>query len=160
MGISSGRKVTIVSDIHLDPDYTMNMDYARMCHTYEDADVFEYSDKMKEAVSKINHHVQIADKEKLKYGTFGCDSPELLIDTIYEEMKASHGDTDLLMLNGDYVAHGNAVYDGQIPQFEKIKTILEDVFGSIASNFGNIPIVPTIGNNDPVWHNMFPDDLE
>ena len=79
---------------------------------------------------------------------------------MFEEINHSHPDLDVLMLNGDYVAHGVAAYPNQKPNFDKLKEILSGVFTPIREKFGSIPIVPTIGNNDPVWHNQFPSDKD
>ena len=38
-------------------------------------------------------------------GHYGCDPPEILIDTMFDEFNGSHGKQDVIILTGDLVAH-------------------------------------------------------
>ena len=70
-----GLRVTVLSDLHYDPAYLMNMDYEKMCHTTNDALIEPYSEGFIDVINKLNEGLDSSMTEKLKYGSYGCDSP-------------------------------------------------------------------------------------
>ena len=77
-----------------------------------------------------------------------------LVETIYDEVeKQDH--LDLIVMSGDYAAHGLAAYPNQKDHYQQLKEIHTKLFEFTKAKFPNTPIIPAIGNNDPKWHNQF-----
>jgi 3',5'-cyclic AMP phosphodiesterase CpdA len=90
-------------------------------------------------------------------GTYGCDTPALLMNTMLDHAQTI--DTDVVLMSGDYAAHGISAYRGQKEHYELLKKTLTEVFSAVIQRFPDKPLIPAIGNNDPKWHNEFASDL-
>lgn len=134
--VSLTMKISVINDIHLDVDYKA-LPTNKLCWTDDNS-----------------HNIEIFT-DWLKYGTWGCDSPFELVETVYEEVeKQDH--LDLIIMSGDYAAHGLSAYPNQKDHYSKLKEVHTKLFEYTKKKFPNTPIVPAIGNNDPKWHNQFP----
>lgn len=51
---------------------------------------------------------------------YGKDSPQKLVELVLDEMKNSDNDINAILMNGDLVAHGNAI-DDENPSHEELK---------------------------------------
>ncbi|KAE8373033.1 Metallo-dependent phosphatase-like protein [Aspergillus bertholletiae] len=99
------------------------------------------------------------------FGTEGseCDSPLTLIDETFRWIEKNlKGHIDFVIWTGDSARHDN---DERIPRTEeevsKLNEIIAgkfiDTFKDGSSHTPSIPIVPTLGNNDFMPHNIFKD---
>ncbi|ODH47676.1 hypothetical protein GX48_06227 [Paracoccidioides brasiliensis] len=99
------------------------------------------------------------------FGTTGssCDSPLALVDATFAWIQENVADSiDFVVWTGDSARHDN---DEKAPRTEKevidMNQVLADKFFDIFSkssgkeNGMRIPVVPTIGNNDIMPHNIF-----
>jgi len=91
------------------------------------------------------------------YGHFGCDSPKKLVDLVMTKMKDIQPDTDIILVSGDYLAHGFSVDTKGQPHYELLKQTIQYVFVDLlSSHFPNAIILPSIGNNDIKYHYLAP----
>lgn len=131
-----------ITDIHPDPYYAAYTDVDKFCHR-----------------GKKTHD---------KTGIFGrptseCDSPFSLVNATFDWIEQNLKDhIDFVIWTGDNARHDN---DNKLPRSEKfifdmneqIVTKFKEVFGSDdPSKEFDIPIVPSLGNNDVYPHNVFP----
>ena len=87
---------------------------------------------------------------KAPMGRYSCDSPKILIETMFEEFKHSHGKQDVIILTGDFIAHQTAkVYPD--PSYDLYGLLLKthhEVVQALAKHFPDTIILPAFGNND------------
>jgi endopolyphosphatase len=136
-GQLSGRFLHI-TDFHLDTHYKAGTAVERVCH-----------------------------RDKGAAGPLGaqgteCDSPEALIDETFRWIEDNlKGKIDFVLWTGDSARHDN---DERIPRTaseiidlnEILATKFIDVFEDKETPRGlSIPVIPTIGNNDIMPHNIF-----
>ncbi|KAJ0425680.1 Metallo-dependent phosphatase-like protein [Aspergillus carlsbadensis] len=136
-GQLSGRFLHI-TDFHLDTHYKPGTSIERVCH-----------------------------RDKGASGPLGaqgteCDSPEALIDETFRWIEDNlKGKIDFVLWTGDSARHDN---DERIPRTaseiidlnEVLATKFIDVFEDKETPRGlSIPVIPTIGNNDIMPHNIF-----
>lgn len=62
-------------------------------------------------------------------GIYGFDAPKKLIEYIIEYLKEKHSDVDVIVLDGDFIAHGhagerNSTESEKIAAWTDIKSIL------------------------------------
>ncbi|KAL3463289.1 Metallo-dependent phosphatase-like protein [Aspergillus heterothallicus] len=136
-GQLSGRFLHI-TDFHLDTHYKSGSSVERVCH-----------------------------RNKGTAGPLGaqgteCDAPQALIDETFRWIETNlKGKIDFVLWTGDSARHDN---DERIPRTESeiidlnevLATKFIDVFEDKETPRGlSIPIIPTIGNNDIMPHNIF-----
>jgi endopolyphosphatase len=136
-GQLSGRFLHI-TDFHLDTHYKPGTSIERVCH-----------------------------RDKGAAGPLGaqgteCDSPEALIDETFRWIEDNlKGNIDFVLWTGDSARHDN---DERIPRTaseiidlnEVLAAKFIDVFEDKQTPRGlSIPVIPTIGNNDIMPHNIF-----
>ncbi|CEN62403.1 hypothetical protein ASPCAL09038 [Aspergillus calidoustus] len=136
-GQLSGRFLHI-TDFHLDTHYKPGTSIERVCH-----------------------------RDKGAAGPLGaqgteCDSPEALIDETFRWIEDNlKGNIDFVLWTGDSARHDN---DERIPRTaseiidlnEVLAVKFIDVFEDKQTPRGlSIPVIPTIGNNDIMPHNIF-----
>eukprot|EP00343_Euplotes_focardii_P008525 CAMPEP_0205821594 /NCGR_PEP_ID=MMETSP0206-20130828/8529_1 /ASSEMBLY_ACC=CAM_ASM_000279 /TAXON_ID=36767 /ORGANISM="Euplotes focardii, Strain TN1" /LENGTH=358 /DNA_ID=CAMNT_0053117175 /DNA_START=80 /DNA_END=1153 /DNA_ORIENTATION=- len=91
------------------------------------------------------------------FGRFGCDTPTKLAHLMTEKLASIEPDVDIILVSGDFIAHGYAVQKGQEDKFEELKEAIHHVFVTVlATNFPNAVILPAIGNNDIKYHYLAP----
>lgn len=101
-----------------------------------------------------------------RYGFNGMGSPLRLIKHVTRHMKM-FAQPDYVIMNGDFVAHFRAL-KAQPSTFEAYKAqqqehlnITKTAFDAIRRRLGpNVPLLPTIGNNDVPVHNQMPCDQQ
>lgn len=75
-------------------------------------------------------------------------------------MKNSHPDFNGIIVNGDFVEHGVAMYildnDHMEETWAEMKRIMTISMEKLRKNFEGSAILPTIGNNDVIVHNQVP----
>ena len=101
-------KVTVINDVHLDLEYKalpLN-NLCRLQSQSKNIEVFE---------------------DRLKLGTWGCDSPFELVETMYDEIEKQDS-LDLIIMSGDYAAHGLAAYPNQKDHYEQLKEVHSKLF--------------------------------
>lgn len=82
-----------------------------------------------------------------------CDSPYSLLDAIFSWLNTSLPAVDFVVWTGDSARHDN---DEKIPRtFAQIEESNKEISKRMKSVFGKTPIVPTLGNNDVMPHNLF-----
>lgn len=130
-----------ITDIHPDPYYKTNTSTEETCHRGKKSD-FE--------TGKYGHPVS------------DCDSPLSLVDATFDWIDRNLKDKiDFIIWTGDNARHDN---DNSLPRSEtfifdmneRMVRKFQEVFGSDdpMSAF-DIPIVPSLGNNDVYPHNLF-----
>lgn len=99
---------------------------------------------------------------KNNMGTYGFDAPPELIDYMIQHMADSHSDTDAIIIDGDFIAHGytlnnpNATIEEQNNTWVELKKILTQDMDMLRTRFPGKTLLPTIGNNDVIIHNQMP----
>lgn len=75
-----------------------------------------------------------------------------------DELSHIQPDTDIILVSGDFVAHGYAVNRGASEDhYEELKQALFGVFVDLlGARFPNSLILPAIGNNDIRFHYVAP----
>lgn len=94
-------------------------------------------------------------------GIYGKDSPKKLIKAVISNMRKTQPQTDAIIINGDFSAHGTSLKghhskDEVDDAWSKMKKLTNDSLNEIRDQFPNIPILPSVGNNDVVHHNRVP----
>ncbi len=99
-------------------------------------------------------------------GDYGTDTPQVLLDTMLEDMHLSYHDQDVnenstnkidvIMVTGDFVVHGLASKNFSDNNWEKQKPIIQTTFQTIADKFPGVRIINAIGNNDAIHHYQAP----
>jgi hypothetical protein len=94
---------------------------------------------------------------KSVFGHFGCDSPKALVDLVMDKMSKLEPDLDVLLVSGDFIAHGFSVNEGSPDHYAELKGVIKYVFVDLlSSKFPNTIILPSIGNNDIKYHYKAP----
>ena len=85
-------------------------------------------------------------------GKFLCDSPKKLIDYILE-IAWNVSNPSLILYLGDSAGHGISTWYKVNETYEELlKLTLSTTIYKMEKSFPNVPILPTLGNND-VLHN-------
>ena len=76
-------------------------------------------------------------------------------------MLAHNNDIDVIILDGDFIAHGHAgganiTDEEKVAVWSDIKNILNEDMTMLRAKFPNTTLLPTIGNNDVMIHNSVP----
>jgi hypothetical protein len=68
--------------------------------------------------------------------------------------KMATANPEVIIIPGDLVTHGvtSKDYKGEPSHEVPLKQILAKVHETITTKFPLIPVLPSIGNNDVVWH--------
>ena len=91
------------------------------------------------------------------YGHFGWDSSRKLVEIMLNKMKSIEPDVELILVSGDFIAHGFSVSVGKKPNYDLIKQTIKTVFVDLLSHhFPKAIILPSIGNNDIKYHYKAP----
>lgn len=102
-------------------------------------------------------HPYLNAVDKSVFGHFGCDSPKALVDLVLDKMGKLEPDLDVLLVSGDFLAHGYAVKEHMPDHYEELKSVIKYVFVDLlSSKFPNTIILPSIGNNDIKYHYKAP----
>ncbi|OAX82961.1 hypothetical protein ACJ72_02679 [Emergomyces africanus] len=114
--------------------------------------------------SDNNHDCHRGSGDAGFFGAAGsnCDSPLTLVDATFDWIQANLADSiDFVVWTGDSARHDN---DEKTPRTEEevlhMNQLLADKFHDIFSTSNRrkemrIPVIPTIGNNDVMPHNIF-----
>lgn len=70
-----------------------------------------------------------------------------------ETAKQKVPDLNALILNGDFLAHHMTTDKTADEALAIIKEIMSEDMAMMRSKFPNVPILPSIGNNDVIDHN-------
>lgn len=100
----------------------------------------------------------------LDMGIYGIDSPKRLIDEVFDHLYRAEKETDTIIINGDFSAHGTSIkLKHGIPTEEDIqkawsnmKHLMKTSLDDLRELFPDAAILPSIGNNDVVIHNQVP----
>lgn len=94
-------------------------------------------------------------------GFYGKDAPEKLIEFVLKSIKQRESKVDAIIINGDFVGHGVAASNSSADfneTWSAIKKIMSKDIEMVREQFGDAAILPSIGNNDVVYHNQVPCD--
>ncbi|KAI8369581.1 Metallo-dependent phosphatase-like protein [Radiomyces spectabilis] len=123
-----------VTDIHIDPNYMAGSDPDQLCHRKSEDD---------------------DDNTAGKFGALHtkCDSPIPLVEASFKFMKESLQDVDFIIYTGDTARHDRdddkpRTKDDVLHDHKAVVKYFMDTY-----DVGDIPFIPTIGNNDPIEHN-------
>ena len=128
-------KFGVLTDLHLNPDYQADVDVR---NTYCNSGIYE-----KKA------------KDLAPFGRPGCDSPQLLVESIMKQMKQQHSDLDVILVPGDLVAHGLSVEMPELnrdSKYNRLTAVIDSVSDLFETYFSSVIVLPTIGNNDTEYH--------
>lgn len=100
----------------------------------------------------------------MNLGYYDNDSPEDLIELMIDEMsytyfgsKEENGkQLDAIFISGDFVFHGLASKNPSVNNWDKMVPIFQLIIAKIKAKFPNTPILPSVGNNDVIWHYQAP----
>lgn len=93
-------------------------------------------------------------------GLYGFDSPRSLL--CHTLMKIKTDKPDVIILNGDFIAHGvtltdrNASQEQKLAKWEEMKVVLSTAMREIRTKLIGVDILPSIGNNDVIVHYQVP----
>ncbi|XBW35328.1 hypothetical protein QEN19_000894 [Hanseniaspora menglaensis] len=149
-----------ITDPHPDPYYKENALIETSCHRGLEKNGLEVEDEFPlfEARGARKKNQMKTHKQKIigsKFGDpmLGCDSPvELVTNTFKYLEKTFKDDIDFIIWTGDNSRHDN---DRQMPRtsFEIMGNNM-DLSQRLSLHFNDIPIIPSIGNNDIYPHNL------
>ncbi|KAL3230761.1 Endopolyphosphatase [Nakaseomyces bracarensis] len=134
-----------ITDIHPDPYYAEGSSLEELCHA-----------------GKPGKRKDKARKFGVAMG--GCDSPMLLMERTLSWIEDNLKDqVDFVVWTGDNIRHDNdrryprteqQIFDMNAEVAERMKNIFRD-HDSMDPRAFNVPVVPSIGNNDVFPHNLF-----
>ena len=90
-------------------------------------------------------------------GRPGCDSPASLVELMATRLDQLDKDVDIVIMAGDFVAHGIAAHYGEPTHGEVLREALEESLDIVKSRLPNAILVPSVGNNDVLYHYQPPD---
>ncbi|TYJ52439.1 hypothetical protein B9479_006949 [Cryptococcus floricola] len=148
-----------ITDIHPDPHYQFKATVASGCHQREKKKKGKKGKgKELEEQEDQDYDVSIVDKEDLagKYGTANsdCDCPLSLVNVTFDWLKKEWADEiDFVVWTGDNARHDIDRNRPRTPnEIFKLNHMIVD---KMLDTFGkDMPIVPSIGNNDIYPHNV------
>lgn len=135
-------KIGILNDLHFEPYYQPGAPKANNCRG---PTPFEMLNTLE---AEIN-----------PFGIYGCDAPERLIRLITDKMNELDPDIDVLLVTGDFVAHGYSIEFGEKKDdhYLVLKETIDYVFTQLlAKKFPKALILPAVGNNDIKYHYIAP----
>ena len=136
-------KIAVLNDIHYEPFYEDDADPTKYC---KKDDPFGFLQKL-----------TLKSVEKSPFGHYNCDSPKKLVDLMLKKLKNVDPDVDVILVSGDFLAHGFAAHIGTKDHYDLLKQTLKYVFVDLlAAHFPNAIILPAIGNNDIKFHYRAP----
>lgn len=153
-----------VTDLHPDPIYQEGALVENSCHPKEKgawtSTPLDYDGIDSKQVDCLTGWESIEkgqdSRRASKYGdaVLGCDSPMVLVHDSIKWMKENLGDKiDFVVWTGDNARHDN---DRGFPRTEnEIFEMNQHISNLMSDAFLDIPVVPTVGNNDVYPHNMF-----
>jgi sphingomyelin phosphodiesterase acid-like 3 len=113
------RSILFISDIHLDPLFNDRSNASVSCHVTDPSLPTTF-----------------------RFGKYGCDTPEPLLDSLVENLPRLVHRPTVIVLGGDYAAGvRNAPPEFYIPLFQTIRA-------KISRAFPNTPILPVLGNSE------------
>lgn len=134
-----------VTDFHLDPHYTPRSSVKSACHRpTSEADDF-------------------SETSKIVVGPYGaplsfCDSPPKLIDLTFDHLINAHGSNiSFIVYTGDAARHD--ADSKELPRgWDEIQELQRQITTRLAklAAVSDVPVVPSIGNNDIPEHNTLP----
>ncbi|WVQ75194.1 hypothetical protein IAR50_004805 [Cryptococcus sp. DSM 104548] len=143
-----------ITDIHPDPHYQFKATVASGCHVKEK----KKSKKGKGKNTEDEYTYSFVDKDELagKYGTpnTDCDCPLSLVNVTFDWLKKEWADEiDFVVWTGDNARHDIDRNRPRTPsEIFKLNRMIVD---KMLDTFGkDMPIVPSIGNNDIYPHNV------
>ncbi|CAI2369527.1 unnamed protein product [Moneuplotes crassus] len=137
-------KVGIINDLHYEPFYQTGSDIQRYCR----------SDN-----SPLKWITGYTQDNASPFGEYRCDAPKRLINLMLDKLDEIDPDIDVLLVSGDFIAHGIAVEitDKVHDQYQILKDSISEVFlEMINKKFPNAIVLPAIGNNDIKYHYVSP----
>ncbi|XP_048579257.1 sphingomyelinase phosphodiesterase D isoform X2 [Nematostella vectensis] len=137
--LDSSIKFLMVSDLHLDSYYDASVaskpTFCRGVGNYSTANY------------------------KAPYGRVGCDSPEILIDSLVKGMRSVYDEkgADFMIITGDMSSHKtDASYLPKGKTSERVLHNIKLASAKIHNAFPKIPVFPMLGNNDFEGHYVLP----
>ena len=123
-----------ISDLHLDRAYSIQGDASKMCHK---------SSENNNTDSKLN-----------PAGNYNCDSPFILVKSIFKAMEKLEPNPDFVLWTGDSAPH----IESPAPDYPYITNVTSWVFKEIKRRFnGEVPVVAALGNHDSYLYDSYPD---
>ena len=89
------------------------------------------------------------------FGDYKCDLPPWALDHMLADIRARHKDIDYVLITGDFPAH-DIWRQNRTRNLESIRLVAS----VMKKHFGDIPVLPAIGNHESFPVNMFPDTHE
>jgi hypothetical protein len=129
-----------LTDIHLDLLYDSLSNHETLCRNTE---------------SPFNMTLYNYD-----FGRYDCDTPTTLFNSMLNNLKQNQDKLDLIILNGDQIAHNLykvPLGDDKLENKKLYKKIFEFIYKNFQIMYPGVPILPVIGNNDFYEHYTTPD---
>jgi hypothetical protein len=136
--------VGIINDLHYEPFYQSGSDVQRSCRSNN---------------SPLAWITGFTALNASPFGEYGCDAPERLINLMLDKLNEIDPNIDVLLVSGDFVAHGLTVEVGDFlhDQYAILKESITKVFlDMINKKFPNAIVLPAVGNNDIKFHYVAP----
>jgi len=88
-------------------------------------------------------------------GRYGCDPPQILLETMFQNFKDTFGEMDVIVVTGDFNGHSVAA-DPNDPDWKQTYSLLLDTYAGLnqlfVEYFPNTIVLPAFGNNDNEYH--------
>jgi hypothetical protein len=130
--------ILFLTDIHLDILYDSQSPTSSLCRNL-----------------KAPFNVTISEND---YGKYDCDTPTTLLNSMVSNLRQKYSTLDLIILNGDQIAHN--LFKIDLGDIGKNKQVYHDTFALIYKmlkmGYPEATILPTIGNNDFYEHYTTP----
>ena len=147
-------KVGVINDIHYNPFYDPTT-FWNFCFGLFTFDI-NWADRH---FNSSQASFPSLDEPNAPLGRRLCDPPLELTETMMKVLQAHTGGLDLLLMPGDFVAHGYSMEKKLFPLFDTYyftKQILNETSSLIPKHFPNTVFVPAWGNNDFKFHYQCP----
>ena len=93
------------------------------------------------------------------YGRFGCDPPVETLELLLKRMRDQETNIDLLFMPGDFIGHAIPLAAGKPfdpSKYTYLKQVHTTISDLLAKYLPNTLIIPTLGNNDFIYHYQSP----
>ena len=140
IGFSLAWRAAILTDVHIDPTYQANITEATYC-------------------SKKGDGKEVYTDQLAPYGRLGCDPPAATLELILKRMRDQEMGIDLLFMPGDFIGHTIPISDGKpfdAAKYQQLKDVHQQISGLLAKYLPNTLIIPSLGNNDFIYHYQSP----
>lgn len=138
----------VLSDVHLDLFYSPSISPSNFCRNATLAQMYNITGPLNNGDCQTDDYDYDPDLD-FTYGKYGCDAPAALVQWTLDAMYEVNPQPDFILLLGDLSAHCQINIDSTMDSVQQATQL-------ISNTFGNVTVLPVVGNNDVFPHNQLP----